>query len=315
MRYDVVVVGSINVDLLLRVDRHPGPGETLLGGSAEHLAGGKGANQAVAAARSGARTAMVGAVGDDATSEVALEHLRGAAVDLTSVGVEPGPTGLAVVTVAANGENTIVVIAGANAAVTPDVVRAAAPVIRDARLCVLQAEIPLAAVEEAVALARAAGVRVVLNVAPAVRLSWETLRAADPLVVNQHEASILLDGGAVEAVTGGDAAAQRPVDPVVAAGIAAARALRGLGVPSVVVTLGGAGSVTLDGDIAVIPARPVPVVDTTGAGDAFVGALAAGLAAGRSLVDAATHATRVAAASVQRLGAQASYPWKDDPLP
>ena len=315
MSYDVVVVGSINVDLLLRVERHPGPGETLLGGSAEHTAGGKGANQAVAAARSGARTAMVGAVGDDATAEVALEHLRGACVDLAAVWTVPGPTGLAVVTVAADGENTIVVIAGANAAVTPEAVRAAAPVIRNARVCVLQAEIPLPSVEEAVRLAYDAGVRVVLNVAPAVQLSRGTLRAADPLVVNQHEASILLGGPSAGPAAGDDEPAGDGSGPDVAAGIAAARALRDLGVPSVIVTLGSAGSVVLDDDAHVIPARSATVVDTTGAGDAFVGALAAGLADGGTLVGAADHATRVAAASVQRAGAQASYPWKGDPLP
>lgn len=315
MNYDVVVVGSINVDLLLRVDRHPRPGETLLGGSAEHLAGGKGANQAVAAARSGAHTAMVGAVGTDATAETALEHLRGAEVDLTVVRTVPGPTGLAVVTVAADGENTIVVIAGANAAVTPDAVRQAASVIEGGKVCVLQGEVPLPSVEEAVRLAHAAGVRVVLNVAPAARLPLETLRAADPLVVNQHEASILLEGlGAGPARSEGEGADGS--DPVVAAGIAAAHALRDVAVPSVIVTLGGAGSVVVDDSGAhVLPARSVPVVDTTGAGDAFVGDLAAGLAAGQTLVDAATHATRVAAYSVQRLGAQVSYPWKDDPLP
>ena len=247
-------------------------------------------------------------------SEVALECLRGAGVDLSAVRTVPGPTGLAVVTVAADGENTIVVVAGANATVTPDVVRLAAPVIQDARVCVLQAEIPLPSIEEAVGLAHAAGVRVVLNVAPAVRLSWATLRAADPLVVNQHEASILLEGRDASAAT----AVEKPspdASPEIAAGIAAAHALRELGVPSVVVTLGGAGSVVLDDDTHVIPARSVPIVDTTGAGDAFVGALAAGLADGQTLSDAAAHATRVAAFSVQRLGAQASYPWKDDPLP
>lgn len=319
MGYDVVAVGSINVDLLLRVDRHPRPGETLLGDSGEYSAGGKGANQAVAAARSGARTAMIGAVGSDPTAETALEHLRGADVDLSAVRTVPGPTGLAVVALAADGENTIIVVPGANAAVTPEVVRESTAVIRQASVCVLQAEIPLASVEEAVRLARDAGVRVVLNVAPAARLPWETLRAADPLVVNEHEASILLEAGAsaageadVPAPDGDDDARTGGDVP----GAAVARALRAAGVPSVIVTLGGAGSVVVDdGGTHVIPARVVPVVDTTGAGDAFVGALAAGVAAGRSLPEAAAQATRVAAASVQRLGAQASYPRAGDPLP
>jgi ribokinase len=306
MRYDIVIVGSINVDLMLTVDRHPHPGETLLGGSGAHFAGGKGANQAVAAARAGARTAMVGAVGSDATADTALEHLRGAGVDLSAVRTVPGPTGLAVVTLAADGENTIVVVPGANATVTPDVVREAEAVIREAAVCVVQAEIPLPSVEEVVRLAHEAGVRVVLNVAPAARLPWATLRAADPLVVNQHEASILL----------GDVSAESGAASPVAAAEAAAHELHAAGVPSVVVTVGGAGSVVVDrSGTHVIPARPVTAVDTTGAGDAFVGALAAGLAAGRTLSEAAARATRVAAASVQHLGAQVSYPWKDDPLP
>ena len=306
MRYDIVIVGSINVDLMLEVERHPHPGETLLGGSGALLAGGKGANQAVAAARAGARTAMVGAVGSDANSETALEHLRGADVDLSAVRTVPGPTGLAVVTLAADGENTIVVVPGANATVTPDVVREAAAVIREAAVCIVQAEIPLPSVEEAVRLAHEAGVRVVLNVAPAARLPWATLRSADPLVVNQHEAAILLHDGPARPGT---------TSPVTAAE-AAAHELHAAGVPSVVVTVGGAGTVVVDSSgTHLIPARPVTAVDTTGAGDAFVGALAAGLAAGRTLPEAAARATRVAAASVQHLGAQVSYPWKDDPLP
>jgi ribokinase len=303
---DVLVIGSINVDLLLTVDRHPRPGETLLGGSGAHLAGGKGANQAVAAARLGARTAMVGAVGDDPAAPTALEHLRGAGVDLTGVRTVRGPTGLAVVTLAADGENTIVVVPGANATVTPEVVTAAAPLLAAAHVCVLQAEIPLASVSAAARLARDAGARVVLNVAPAAPFAVETLRTADPLVVNEHEAAIVLAAAGGEQTTGAWAA-----DPT-----AAAERLLALGVPSVVVTLGSAGCVVADSaGISRIPARRVDVADTTGAGDAFVGTLAARLAAGDPLPAAAIHATRVAAASVGHLGAQASYPWQGDELP
>ncbi|NTW41985.1 MAG: ribokinase [Cellulomonadaceae bacterium] len=307
MSHDVVVVGSINVDLVLTVHRHPLPGETLIGGSGELFAGGKGANQAVAAARLGATTAMVGAVGDDPNAAVALAQLAGADVDLSAVATLPGPTGVAVVTLADDGENTIVVVPGANAGVGTDAVQRAAPQITSARVCVLQAEIPLASVELAARLAADAGARVVLNVAPACSLPLATLTAADPLVVNEHEVALVLGWlqGTTEATPAGPDAA-----------LATAHRLRAAGVPSVVVTLGSAGVVGsgADGDWA-LPARVVTARDTTGAGDAFVGALAARLSQGATLREATVTATAVAAFSVQRLGAQASYPWKDDPLP
>lgn len=297
MGTDIVVVGSINADLVLQVERHPHPGETLLGTGAVTLPGGKGANQAVAAARLGASVAMVGAVGSDPQAPVALSGLRGAGVDLAHVLAVDGPTGLAVVTLADDAENTIVVVPGANAAVTPAVVDGAEAVIAGARVCVLQAEIPLGSVVRAAEIAHAHGVRVQLNVAPATALPRATIALADPLVVNEHEAAVLL---------GHDVA--RPED--------AAEELAGLGAASVVVTLGAAGVTGYaDGASWSLPARPVTPRDSTGAGDAFAGALAAGLAAGHPLTEAAAHATRVAAASVLRLGAQDSYPGKDDPLP
>jgi len=300
MNHDIVVVGSVNVDLVVEVSRHPHPGETLLGRSSSVLAGGKGANQAVAAARLGARTAMVGAVGRDPYAEVALSELRRSQVDLRHVATVDGATGLAVVTVADDGENSIVVIPGANASVTPSVVDSAASTIADALVCVLQAEIPLDAVRHAADLSAAAGRRVVLNVAPACTLPVKTLRVADPLVVNEHEAAILLGEGPDE---GGSPAL-------------AAERLTALGVRSVVITLGAAGALGIDhGRSWSVPARQVSARDSTGAGDAFVGALAVALAGGASVEHAALTATRVAAYSVQRLGAQASYPWKDDPLP
>lgn len=330
MRFDVVVVGSVNVDLVLEVTRHPHPGETLLGTSGRLYAGGKGANQAVAAARRGARTAMVGAVGQDANATTALAELVAAGADVRAVRTAPGPTGLAVVTLAADGENTIIVVPGANAEVSPAAVDAAADVIGAGTVCVLQAEIPLASVQRAAEIAAARGSRLVLNVAPAATLSLETLQLADPLVVNEHEAALLLaglprtastltvrpaDGRPASAVaepgTLDDAVPAEVVDALATAGV-----LRSLGVPSVVITLGRAGAVGAEAaGTWHVPARPVAARDTTGAGDAFVGALAAGLAQGTTLRDSAVAATRVAAYSVQRLGAQASYPWKDDPLP
>ena len=297
MQHDIVVVGSVNADLVLEVPRHPHPGETLLGHSISVLPGGKGANQAVAAARLGARVAMVGAVGTDVYADPALAELSSAGVDLTAVRRAAGPTGLAVVTVADDAENSIVVIAGANATTDETAVASAQDTIRGAAVCVLQAEIPLNGVIHAARVANDAGRRVVLNVAPACRLPIETLRQADPLVVNEHEAAILLDTPGIE-------------------GEDALNGLACLGIPSVVLTLGAAGVVGVDADGSwALPARTVTPRDTTGAGDAFVGALAVGLARGESVRDAALLATRVAAASVQHLGAQPSYPWKDDVLP
>ncbi|UJP40745.1 ribokinase [Cellulomonas palmilytica] len=294
---DVVVVGSVNADLVVRVDRHPSPGETLLGTSSVTLPGGKGANQAVAAARQGARVAIVGAVGDDPYAHVALSALRAADVDLTHVAQVTGATGLAVVTLAASGENTIVVVPGANAQVTESSVATATEVVAAAAVCVMQLEIPLPTVEHAARLAHHHGTRVLLNAAPATALPRAVLRLADPLVVNEHEAAVLL--GRVH-----DSPA------------AAAHELTGLGARSAIVTLGAAGLVGHDDDGAFsLPAPAVTAVDTTGAGDAFVGALAAGLAAGQPLRAASAHATRVAAYSVTRLGAQPSYPGPADPLP
>ena len=294
---DVVVIGSVNADLVLQVERHPRPGETLLGRESVTLPGGKGANQAVAAARLGASVAMVGAVGTDPNAEVALQGLREADVDLTHVARADGATGLAVVTLSDDAENSIIVIPGANATVTPAAVDAAEDLIAAAKVCVLQAEIPLASVVRAVEVAHRHGVRTLLNVAPATPLPLEVVRLADPLVVNEHEAAILLGR---DDVTPQDAVA----------------ALAALGVPSVVVTLGVAGVTGIDrGQHWSLPAVRVAARDSTGAGDAFVGALAAELAAGGSVAQAAVLATRVAAASVMRLGAQSSYPWKGDPLP
>ncbi len=304
---EVVVVGSVNADLVARVEAHPAPGETVLGGSLLVLAGGKGANQAVAAALLGARVALVGAVGDDAFAAPATASLRSAGVDLTALDVVGGPTGIAMITVAADGENSIVVLPGANGSVGADAVAAHADVVGAARVVVLQGEIPRAGTEAA---ARAARGRVVLNLAPVLALDPDVVRLADPLVVNEHEAR-------------GALAVLRGTDPASPDGAAAgdhaqvARALVAAGVRSVVVTLGAAGAlVAVPGEeVVAVPAPEVRAVDTTGAGDAFVGALAHGLAAGDGLVAAARLAVRVGAFAVTRPGAQASYPSPRDRLP
>ena len=294
----VVVIGSVNTDLIVRVPRHPRPGETVLGGPSTTSPGGKGANQALAAARRGARTALVGAVGSDEDAVLALALLHEAGVDLTGVRHLDGGTGLAIITVAADGENAIVVVPGANARVQRDQVDD--EVLAAAGVCVLQGEVPAEVVVHAVARCTELGTRVLLNLAPPLALPPGVLRAADPLVVNEHEARAALaqltDAEVAEAELPG--------------------ALHAAGVRSVVVTLGARGAVVVDAaGTTAVPAPRVEVRDSTGAGDAFVGALAGQLAAGASLVDAARLAARVGAATVRADGAQPSYPWAGEQLP
>ncbi|MPR00452.1 ribokinase [Modestobacter sp. I12A-02628] len=297
---EVVVVGSVNVDQVVRVARLPAPGETLLATGMTLLPGGKGANQAVAAARLGAATTLVGAVGDDSSAAAALPLLRAAGVDVTTVEVVPGPTGLAIVTVDDAGENSIVVVPGANTAVDADAVSRHAGVVAGAAVVVLQGEIPAAGVAAA---ARAATGRVLLNLAPVIPLDPSVVRLADPLVVNEHEAGLLLEQLAPGSGTPSDDAA------LVAA-------LRAQGIASVALTRGAAGAICSDADgTHTVPAPTVRAVDTSGAGDAFVGALAARLAVGASLLEAVQLAVRVGAHAVQGHGTQPSYPTLDDALP
>ncbi|MBM9510664.1 ribokinase [Actinacidiphila acididurans] len=285
----LLVVGSANADLVVRVARHPAPGETVLGsdGLAVHL-GGKGANQAVAAGRLGARVAFCGCVGQDAYGERLAAELGAAGVATTALATAAdAPTGIALITVAESGENTIVVAPGANRSLTEARVRAA--VTAAVRVVSVQCEVPLDAVRAA---ARHAS-RLVLNPSPpealtAAPYAAEILAAADPLVVNEHELRVLLAGRTDR---------PRPADLVPL-----------LGVRSAVVTLGAAGAVVVDGEgrTTKLPAPAVPVVDTTGAGDAFTGALAWRLAEGDELVAAARWAVLAGAAAVQEHGAQLS---------
>ncbi|NKX51471.1 ribokinase [Arthrobacter deserti] len=300
----VAVIGSINVDLLLLVDRLPGPGETLLGSGGTLSPGGKGANQAVAAARQGAEVLMVGAVGRDANAAAATELLRQSGVDPDPVAEVDGPTGLAVVTVDRQAENSIVVVPGANLAVDADMVKAVLPRLAGCDVVVMQGEVPTGTVEYALGALAGSGARTVLNLAPAVPLAAEAVRGVDVLIVNEHEADAalrILTGVRLD-LTG---------DPVLD-GRGLAGALGAAGVGSVVVTLGSRGAVLADGAGTVhVPAPEVAAVDTTGAGDAFVGAAAAALARGASLLGACETAVEVAARTVTAHGAQQSYPWAD----
>jgi ribokinase len=250
----IVVVGSLNVDLLAQVRRHPLPGETLHGSGGRMLPGGKGANQAVAAARLGARVSMVGAVGTDAQAEIALSALREAGADLSRVAAVEGPTGLAIVTVAEDGENSIVVIAGANSAMDAERVRAAREVIAAARIVVCQGEIPREGIE---ALPELVTGRFLHNPAPVMELDPDMLRASDPLVVNQHEAALVL------AQLTPDADPPETPDTPEEDPAAMVRALRATGIPAVVLTLGADGALVADADgTHRIPAARVRAVDT-----------------------------------------------------
>jgi ribokinase len=268
----VLVLGSLNVDLVTHVDRHPAPGETVLGEGLERLAGGKGANQAVAAAAAGAEVAVLGAVGDDDAGRAYVARLSGLGVDTSRLGVLPdAPTGTALIVVDAAGENTIVVAAGANGRVGEDaleVVGSAGP----GDVLLLQLEIPLETAVQACRLAAQRGVRVVLNAAPYAALPADVIALADPVVVNEHEARLLAETS---------------------------------GLPESLLVTFGAGGVDWNG--LRLPAENVPddeVVDTTGAGDAFCGALAAALAAGQDREDALRAGLAAGAANVRHAGAQ-----------
>lgn len=292
MHYDVVVVGSVNADLVVQVERRPGAGETVLGSDLVTLPGGKGANQAVAAARLGARTALVGRVGDDGHGSFLRDSLRREGVELGGLASTAGASGVALITIDPDGDNSIIVSPGANGRLTEADVAAARPLIEAAAVVSLQLEIPLPSVIAAARHAR----RVVLNLSPVAPVPAELLALCDPLVVNEHEAAFLLEGAGASpaaAASWGDQAA----------------ALLRLGARSVVVTLGADGAVVggMAGTVHV-PSPRVEVVDTTGAGDAFTGALCWRLAASDDLVTAARFAVRVGAAAVRSTGAQSSYP-------
>jgi ribokinase len=281
----IALVGSINLDIVVGVDRHPAGGETVLGDDRQELPGGKGANQAVAAARLGAQVAFVGRVGDDDAGRRLRDGLAAEGVDVTHVRVDAdAPTGVALIAVDRAGENTIVVSSGANARVSAADVEAARDVLANAAVTLVQHEVPEDAVAAAIA---AAGGTVVLNPAPARPI----VAPVDVVVPNRGE---------LEALAG------RAGDPVeLARTLDAARA--------VVVTLGNEGAAVIEGSrVEHIPAPRVDAVDTTGAGDAFCGALAQALDAGADLVDAARWAVRAAAASVTKPGAQGGLPRRAD---
>ncbi|MRG59206.1 ribokinase [Agromyces sp. CFH 90414] len=306
----VVVVGSLNVDATCYVDDFPAPGQTIAATGFQLALGGKGANQAVAAHVAGADVALLARVGDDANGALALATLE--RLGLPTAGIRTttdAPTGVALITVAASGENTVVVAGGANLGWTIEAVDARRAHLADAAVVLTQGELPVVAIERCAALAHEVGARFVLNLAPPVGVGAATVALADPLVVNEHEAKALGIGRDLAA----DAALGRWLEAAVDA-VAAGTAR------SVVVTLGAAGAVAAGGagthdasarpGIAVSAPR-VRAVDTTGAGDGFTGTLAAFLAEGRSLHESVRLAVAAASLAVQRRGTVDSYASRD----
>lgn len=289
----ICVVGSANIDLTFRTSRLPQPGETLAG-SGFHLGqGGKGANQAVAAARLGARVSMVTRVGRDVFGDQLLANFRSHEIDTCHVIVDrKRPSGVAAIVVDDQARNCILVVPGANHALSPQDVRAAAGTIQAADLLLCQLEVPLDTVWEAFRLAKSAGVRTLLNPAPATALPDDLLRLTDLCVPNEKELELLTGLGV------GD----------VAEATTAAQVLRARGPGLVIVTLGERGALVVDCQAAeLVPALPVAAVDTSGAGDAFIGGLAVFLAQ-QVLRDAVRRANAVAALAVTALGTQTALP-------
>ena len=294
----VVVVGSCNMDLVVRAARLPRPGETLAGSGFECLPGGKGANQAVAAARLGAQVSLVGCVGADAFGDQLCAALQADSIDIGHVHRRPGvATGIASITVSDDGLNSIVLAAGANGTLEPRDVEAAEQLIAEASVLLCQLEVPLPTVAAAIEIAARHGTRVLLNPAPAVPLDPAMLSSVDFLVPNETEAGLLTD-----TTVDGLATAQ-----------SAATALLAQGPKHVLLTLGASGVWLATGDEGWHFAAPrVDAVDSTAAGDTFIGGFAACIAAGGDLSEAIRLGQRAAALSVTRFGAQASIPSRSE---
>ena len=288
----VAIIGSLNVDLVIRANRLPGPGETVAGEGFETVAGGKGANQALAAARGGARTLMFGAVGSDTYADIATHNLRRAGVDLKGVHGVDGPTGIAQIAVDRDGENTIIVVSGANGRVQAADAAAAVDSLRERDIILMQMEIPSSANRAAMQAARKAGIRSVFNTAPYTDDVPGLAALSDFVICNETEFDLLAQaeglGGTREQM---------------------ARTLAHKNRQTIIVTLGRQGAFIASGDgIVSVPSIVVDAVDTVGAGDTFCGFLAADLARGADVTAAARTACAAAALSCTKRGAQTGIP-------
>lgn len=296
----IVVVGSSNTDMVIRTNRMPRPGETVLGGNFMMNQGGKGANQAVAAAKLGGDTTFVAKVGDDIFGRQTVELLRKVGIDTTYVGVSANcPSGVALINVDASGENSIAVASGANADLLPADIDAAEEAIASASLIIMQLETPVETVAHAARIARKHGVKVILNPAPAPRepLPASLLADVDIIIPNKTEAELI---SGVE-ITDSESE------------LRAINAIHAMGVPTVIFTLGSKGALICEnGDCELIPSFKVAPVDTTAAGDTFCGALCVALSEDMPMRRAIEFANKAASITVTRMGAQHSIPTRDE---
>lgn len=294
----IAVVGSLNMDLVIRAPNIPEPGETILGSDFRTIPGGKGANQAVAAAKLGGHVNMVGRVGEDTFGDVLLDNLESVGVLVKHVQRDPeAASGVALIVVDDHGENSIVVASGANMQITEGDIAAAEEVISEAVVLVLQLEVPLRVVTKAAQIAHDNQVPVILNPAPAMSLPGYLLSLVDILVPNESETFLL---------TGLSAESQSELEN-------AASSLLGLGIGTVIITLGSRGSLLARNDeVTLFPAHRIQPIDTTAAGDAFVAGLAVALSKGGSLHDAVRWGNAAGALATLRFGAQTSLPTQDE---
>lgn len=290
---NILVIGSANIDLTIQTDRMPKLGETVAGHGFSMNSGGKGANQAVAAAKLGGDVKFLGVIGNDTYGEKLLADLRKSGAFFEGITADGVPTGTACITVV-NGDNFIVLNPGANDLLTPEIIEEKAELIRKSDYVIMQLEIPVDSVLRAAVIAKDAGTSVVLNPAPVKELPDEIYRLTDIMIPNEYEA-MLLTGISTDNEQGCRAAVED---------------LRKKGVKTVIITLGDRGCVYNDGDRIIFhPAGKADVVDTTSAGDSLIGALCCKLAFGNSLPEAIDYATKVAAVTVSRRGASESIPY------
>jgi len=298
MKPSIVVVGSSNTDMVVKAHHLPVPGETILGGTFLMNAGGKGANQAVAAARLGGNIVFIAKTGDDIFGKQAVQLFNEEGIDTSYIITDPeNPSGVALITVDANGENCIVVASGANAALMPTDLQKAEKIIINASLILVQLEIPVETVEYVVSLAAKNNIKAVLNPAPACALSDDLLSKVSIITPNETEAGML---------TGIKVTNKQSAET-------AARALAAKGIETVIITMGAEGALLLyDHAIRFFPAPVCQAVDTTAAGDVFNGALVVALAEGKGIMEALPFAIQAASISVCRMGAQASAPHRHE---